>query len=893
MIKILKKLLVCICIALIIINFTANGLSFAALDDKGIAEKVEEDLQDKNSGEFGETVTKILSGIVGILWWQVKIPAIAVVGVIQAIGGSVARSAGTATGTGILLSPDDIIFNRIYLTDINFFKTDLGGGNAEVIEKIREQIAMWYYVMRTIAIIILLLILIVVGIKMSITTVASDKAIYKKALFDWFTSLALIFVLHYLIRGVIWLNESFVSILEGVASDANMGDFLKGIRSLIFKNDFIISAGSLFIYVVITIQTLMFLISYIKRMLTLAFLVIISPLITITYSIDKMGDQKAQALNTWLKEFVYNVLIQPFHCILYIVFVSIAIKAVNTWGSLSSMLLAILCIKFVWDGEKIVRKIFGFEQASSLGAVAASGAILGSAIQKARSAGSNVKSGVKFAKNTKTGQAIKKKISENKEMRGLSHKGKKQYKNEKKNGASQERLDEIKNNNKSAFKKASDRVAGSTPIRKMKKATTKASNKAKNIKGAISGSKIGKAIGNVKNNEIVKAIGQDAKKFTRKLVSPEKVAKVGAAVMASAAMYALPEQNLITAVGAGYAAGKSAETGVRNLKERKKESFEDNVMKAYERHCAINNVPPEKRTKENFDTWYNNAYLKGKNMDAYSPKSMNKEQKEATKDLQKLGLDSSDIDSIIAQIQKAVLSKDSYKHSEMFSGYTNTNTGDEISAAAIAAAVAGYATKYNESNVYENASAYNDQMSPFGITHEDAISGISQADIDRNVNVSDSEYVQTVDEEYRQYVSEDLEEARKNVDDSNTGEILDKLQSIVDTKMETIKSDIESIKGELQSNLSGIVDTNGIVSQIESSMKSAMSSGMADMNSVINSTINSLNLTGAAKTNATQYAEKFVEQIKTVKEIEFVEKVKEVKKETDKQQIIKMVGTNN
>ena len=32
----------------------------------------------------------------------------------------------------------------------------------------------------------------------------------------------------------------------------------------------------------------------------------ISPLISITYSIDKIGDGKSQALNTWLKEFIYN-----------------------------------------------------------------------------------------------------------------------------------------------------------------------------------------------------------------------------------------------------------------------------------------------------------------------------------------------------------------------------------------------------------------------------------------------------------------------------------------------------------------------------------------------------------------------------------------------------------
>ena len=55
-------------------------------------------------------------------------------------------------------------------------------------------------------------------------------------------------------------------------------------------------------------QTLGLVISYINRMIKIAFLIIISPLISITYSIDKIGDGKSQALDTWLKEFVYTVL---------------------------------------------------------------------------------------------------------------------------------------------------------------------------------------------------------------------------------------------------------------------------------------------------------------------------------------------------------------------------------------------------------------------------------------------------------------------------------------------------------------------------------------------------------------------------------------------------------
>ena len=39
--------------------------------------------------------------------------------------------------------------------------------------------------------------------------------------------------------------------------------------------------------------------------------------------IDKLNDGQAQAFNMWLKEFIFNILIQPFHLLIYMVFIII------------------------------------------------------------------------------------------------------------------------------------------------------------------------------------------------------------------------------------------------------------------------------------------------------------------------------------------------------------------------------------------------------------------------------------------------------------------------------------------------------------------------------------------------------------------------------------------
>ena len=70
-------------------------------------------------------------------------------------------------------------------------------------------------------------------------------------------------------------------------------------------------------YLIIVGYTVTFTIVYLKRLLTMAFLTLIAPAVALTYPIDKMNDGQTQAFNSWLKEYIFNALIQPFHLIIY------------------------------------------------------------------------------------------------------------------------------------------------------------------------------------------------------------------------------------------------------------------------------------------------------------------------------------------------------------------------------------------------------------------------------------------------------------------------------------------------------------------------------------------------------------------------------------------------
>ena len=76
-------------------------------------------------------------------------------------------------------------------------------------------------------------------------------------------------------------------------------------------------------------------------------------MVTITYSIDKIGDGKAQAFGTYVKEIITKCSMQLIHAVLYIVFIATAgVIAVK------QPVLAILFFAALSRAEKITRRIF-------------------------------------------------------------------------------------------------------------------------------------------------------------------------------------------------------------------------------------------------------------------------------------------------------------------------------------------------------------------------------------------------------------------------------------------------------------------------------------------------------------------------------------------------------
>lgn len=171
-------------------------------------------------------------------------------------------------------------------------------------------------------------------------------------------------------RAVVRLNAvSYVRTVSSFASEDN--------DSVIFYQNGTVKTASTastmgysILYVCLVIETIMFLFTYIKRVLQMSFLTMIAPIVAIMYPVDKLGDGKAQAFNTWFKDYLFNVLIQPMHLLLYTVFIVAAGQLIAR-----NIIYGLAIYGFMIPAEKYFKKILGFEKASTSGGGPLGGAI--------------------------------------------------------------------------------------------------------------------------------------------------------------------------------------------------------------------------------------------------------------------------------------------------------------------------------------------------------------------------------------------------------------------------------------------------------------------------------------------------------------------------------------
>ena len=284
-------------------------------------------------------------------------------------------------------------------------------------------VSKWYYILLRMGIIAMMSILVYIGIRILLSSVASEKAKYKQMLGDWFVGMILLFSMHYIMVLANIFNDSIIEFVENstvrfympsfvfeedsdkydklvegleaynieicddinyflseyaegelVAYEAGLDDgrvsitictdMMGAIRmNYAYAQDtddtFI---GYAVMFIVMTIFTVMYAVIYFKRVILMAFLTMIAPLVAVTYPLDKANDGKAQGFDMWFKEYIFNLLLQPMHLLLYVILIGSATEVAT-----ENFIWCIMCMLFMTQGEEILRRLFNFQKAQTPG----------------------------------------------------------------------------------------------------------------------------------------------------------------------------------------------------------------------------------------------------------------------------------------------------------------------------------------------------------------------------------------------------------------------------------------------------------------------------------------------------------------------------------------------
>lgn len=302
-----------------------------------------------------------------------------------------------------------------YYYYINENGEEIKTSNQSAAADLRKVISAWYNGIRNICIVLMLSVLVYIGIRMLLSSVASDKAKYLTMLKDWFIGLCLLFLMHYIMAFSVVLVEKLTEVVkssvdsngytvtiqandkikkaaedlgldkeyisEGTGEDGKKADFLVWPTNLMGSLRIQLQmeqygaqyVGLSICFLMLCAFTLYFTIIYLKRFLYMAFLTLIAPMVALTYCIDKINDGQAQGFNKWFKEYIFNLLLQPMHLLLYFILVTSAFELAST-----NVIYSIVALGFLIPAEKLLRSLFGFEKSQTAKATGTAGALMAS-----------------------------------------------------------------------------------------------------------------------------------------------------------------------------------------------------------------------------------------------------------------------------------------------------------------------------------------------------------------------------------------------------------------------------------------------------------------------------------------------------------------------------------
>lgn len=310
--------------------------------------------QDSILTKGSNAISSLFNGLLGLLLYGLTFPIVVSIFVAYAIYSVLLGVPGQ------ILTPDDIFLNRLTITDINIYINPTLASSAGL-SGLANSISTWFRIIFLLAIALQFIALIYLAIKAMIASLASEKAVIKEMLVNWAKSVVLLFAMMFIIVAIIQLSTAFVnSIGKTVADSGYLDSSVAKLFGYALWPTFTTQVAAIALIIALFAQSLSFLYAYLKRMVNVGFLIIIAPLIAVSYSIDKLGNNKSETLSGWLRDFTQKVMMQPVHLLLYVILMNATLSTMSQTSGFSivSFLLILIIFKFIAEAEGIVQSMF-------------------------------------------------------------------------------------------------------------------------------------------------------------------------------------------------------------------------------------------------------------------------------------------------------------------------------------------------------------------------------------------------------------------------------------------------------------------------------------------------------------------------------------------------------
>ena len=220
-----KTCKIIICISLVVMLFTSFGNVFGATNPDYTPEvTVNENALDSKIKDsiLLDALANMINAIASLAEYLI---------------GAVFKS---LTGDNIFPWADRIIFNGIGFLDINFLNPAsnslfVSNGSDSILGKVVKSV---YSTIFSLAVLFLGVAVGIMAIRLALSSIAAEKAKYKQAIVNWATCIVMLFLMHYILAFVFWVNEQMVQIasnifIDSIPDDLNDIDYSLALNSAI------------------------------------------------------------------------------------------------------------------------------------------------------------------------------------------------------------------------------------------------------------------------------------------------------------------------------------------------------------------------------------------------------------------------------------------------------------------------------------------------------------------------------------------------------------------------------------------------------------------------------------------------------------------------------------